>query len=264
MSSKSIWQGLEGLMGDLTGARKTLATVEQRCPVCSNALDPLWTKCPYCEAAQNANTRSSPVVQEAAAPAAVARRPTVVDSGAPVQPSGSAVAAVAAAAGSAPVRRPTIVDPGSAAAAGSERRPGAGGRRIAGIVTTFTWSPQGKLFQILDGRNFGGSGVVGSENNRPCDIQVPEDETMSSSHFLVLCQGGKYIISDTFSTNGTFLNGTQIDTRGTDLPDRSVIRAGATVFVFQKIQAAQADVTGPLPDGEQGWKPDDRDGTVQR
>jgi hypothetical protein len=222
-------------MEDLTGARKTLPTVERRCPVCSNALDPLWTKCPYCEAAQNANARSSRIVQEPAAPAAAT-----------------------------PVRRPTVVDPGAGGSPGAERGAGAGGRRIAGIVTTFTWSPFGKLFPILDGRNYVGSGVVGSENNRPCDIQVPEDETMSSSHFLVLCQSGKFIVSDAFSTNGTFLNGIQIDTRGTELPDRSVIRAGSTLFVFQKIHPAQPDTTGPLPDSEQGWKPDDRDGTILR
>jgi FHA domain len=157
-----------------------------------------------------------------------------------------------------------MVDTAQEGAPGAERRPGAGGRRITGVLSTFTWSPLGKLFQILDGRNYAGSGVVGAENNRPCDVQILEDETMSGAHFLILCQGGKYIISDTFSTNGTFLNGAQIDTRGTDLPDNSVIRAGATVFVFQKIYAASSDSTGLIPGGDPSWKPDDRDGTILR
>jgi pSer/pThr/pTyr-binding forkhead associated (FHA) protein len=125
------------------------------------------------------------------------------------------------------------------------------------VLTTFTWSRVGQLFKVVDGRNHVGSGVVSADNNAPCDIQITDDPVLSSAHFLILCQGGKHIISDNFSTNGTFVNGVQIDTRGIDLPDNAVIKAGTTVFTFQRIHAAPGGATvEPVRESESGgWRP---------
>jgi pSer/pThr/pTyr-binding forkhead associated (FHA) protein len=98
---------------------------------------------------------------------------------------------------------------------------------------------------VRDGRNYAGSVVVSADNNSPCEILVSEDRSMSSAHFLILCQSGKYIVSDNLSTNGTFVNGEQIDARGIELPDDAVIKAGATVFKFQKIHADGARRPSP-------------------
>lgn len=247
MNERSILKGLgEALLG-LKGSKPgspPLTTIEHRCPVCRNALDPSWSQCPYCEAKKKAGDKTSRVPPEAATSAAPdSRRATRVD-----PPSASAPAPAGAA--EAPGRGHTKVDSrpvGSAAAA----RAGGGGRRLTGIVTSFTWSRLGQLFEVRDGRNYVGSGDVSSENNRRCDIHLPEDQMLSSAHFLILCQSGKYIISDNLSTNGTFVGGEQIDTRGVELPDDAVIKAGATVFMFQKIHAPQAGAsTEPLPDDE--------------
>jgi|SRR5882672_1788611 len=260
MGEKSIWHGIENLMGGLAGTKprsKTLATIEQRCPVCSNALDPAWTKCPYCEAAQKASTKSSGVGQQPAmASGQSPRRATVVDTGAPAQPAGAAVAAMTS--DSVPGRRQTIVDPGLAP--GADGRTG-GGRRIMGILTTFTWSPQGKLFPILDGRNYVGAGALSADSNRPCDVQVSEDRAMSSEHFLILCQSGRYTVYDSRSTNGTFLNGVQIGTSGAELPDNAVIKSGTTLFMFQKVRFAGAASTEPGHGGDMVWRPEDREAT---
>jgi hypothetical protein len=268
MSEKSIWQGfgnLIGRKGSRSGA-KALTTVEQRCPECLNALDPRWSKCPYCEAAKNAGNQSTRLAQEPASPAPPpqsqsqrpSRGPTQVDMGA-VNPGNAAMAAEPGAGGSG--RRHTVVEPVSEGALGVERHVG-GGRRLTGIVTTFTWSRLGQLYPVRDGRNFAGSGVVSSDNNIPCEILVSEDRTMSSAHFLILCQGGKYIVSDNFSTNGTFVDGEQIDTRGVDLPDNAVIKAGATVFRFQKIVPVSGATQGPTRDEQQGWRPGDNEDPV--
>jgi hypothetical protein len=188
-----------------------------------------------------------PVPAPAAAAATPSRRPTRVDvDGADDGDTGPDAGARAA--GATPVtggggRRPTRVEPPAAdepfapdaGRAGAASRQAGGGRRLTGIVTTFTWSRLGRLYEVRDGRNFAGSGVVSADNDAPCDILVDEDDTLSNAHFLILCQNGKYIISDNFSTNGTFLDGEQIDTRGVELPHDAVIRAGATVFRFQKI-----------------------------
>ena len=274
MSDKSIWQGFGDLLGR-KGGGKALTTVEQRCPECHNALDPRWTKCPYCEAAKNASRQSTrlgpdPAAQPAPQATQATRGPTLVDMGGmdTVAPSASASPVNAAAATMAPEpgspgggRRHTVVEPVSDGSLGVERHVG-GGRRITGIVTTFTWSRLGQLYVVRDGRNYAGSGVVSADNNAPCEILVPEDRTMSSAHFLILCQSGKYIISDNFSTNGTFLNGDQIDTRGIELPDNAVIKAGATVFKFQKIVAAAGPTHEPAREQHQGWKPGDNEEPV--
>jgi len=264
VSDKSIWQGIGNLMGGLVGGKsgsKAMTTIEQRCEVCLNALDPRWTKCPYCEAAKNASARSSRAIPEPPArpEAGGTRRQTQVDQGAGAAQAGQAASDMAAAGGGSS-RRHTQVD--SSPGAGGERHVG-GGRRLVGIVTTFTWSRVGQLFKVFDGRNYAGSGVVSADNNNPCDIQITDDPVMSSAHFLILCQGGKHIISDNFSTNGTFVNGVQIDTRGIELPDNAVIKAGTTVFTFQRIHAAPGATTDPVREAESGgWKPGGREDTV--
>lgn len=253
-----MWQGFGNLIGARKGPKpgsKPLTTIEQRCPVCRNALDPRWSKCPYCEAAKNAGNKSSRVVPEPAKAVEPApRAATLVDGGAFAQPVGPDPMSMAAAAGSG--RRHTIVDPAPGGALGVERHAG-GGRRLTGIVTSFTWSRLGQLFEVRDGRNYAGSGVVIADNNSPCEILMSEDRTMSSAHFLILCQAGKYIISDNFSVNGTFVNGVQIDTRGVDLPDDAVIKAGSTVFTFQKVHSLAGAPPEPAPPVEPAWKRDD-------
>lgn len=258
MNERSILKGIgDVLLGGLKGSKpgtQPLTTIEHRCPVCKNALDPSWTQCPYCEAKKKASGPTSRPPAEAPAAQQSARRGTRLEAEGSAAPAASSSAAPAAPAhAQASARSHTQVDTrpvGAAAAA----RAGGGGRRLTGIVTTFTWSRLGELFKVYDGRNYVGSGDVAAENNRLCDIHVPDDQLLSSAHFLILCQSGKYIITDNLSTNGTFLNDEQIDTRGTELPDKAVIKAGATVFVFQKIVHAQAGASteAPLPDPEAG------------
>lgn len=129
-----------------------------------------------------------------------------------------------------------------------------GGRRLTGIVVTFTWSPLGQLFEVHEGRNYGGSGTISAEGQRDADILVTEDNTMSSSHFLILCQGGKYRISDCNSTNGTYVDGELIDPLGIELAEGAQIQAGATLLTFKKIlppsgaRAAAPPPPAPLPE----------------
>ena len=81
-----------------------------------------------------------------------------------------------------------------------------------------------------------GSGFVSREGDRPADVLVPDDDKLSSAHFLILCQRGKYRISDCDSTNGTYVDGEQIDSLGIDLEDGALIQAGSTLFAFQKVR----------------------------
>ncbi|MGJ7506611.1 FHA domain-containing protein [Variovorax sp. GT1P44] len=226
------------------------------------ALD--WVKCPYCEAEKNAGERTQIGTQMSATrtstagpgatrinppedlggPAADAsspgrrasggRRETRVD-----MPDGERSESFGTAAppseGSRPPRGATKVLYPEEMSSQAPVRPGHG-RRLTGIVVTFSWSALGTLFELHEGRNYVGSGTVSVEGNRPSDVMVPEDDKLSSAHFLILCQREKYRISDCNSTNGTYVNGDQIDTLGIDLPDGALIQAGATLFTFQKIR----------------------------
>lgn len=254
MSDKSIRSGF-GLFSGRKADNKADTTVEQRCAAGLHAVDPLWTKCWYCEATvkQDAATQMPPqvsgaergrtVMSEPPAPArdlspAGAKRSTLLDrDDGPVAAAGSGrgrtVAVPELQTPLPSARNRTMVDSGPAEAS-STQRAASGGRRLVGVLTTFTWSGLGSLHEIRDGRNHVGSGGATSRGEAP-EIVIGQDSLLSGSHFMILCQGPKIIISDNFSTNGTFVNGEQIDTRGMDLADDAVIKAGGTVFRFQRI-----------------------------
>lgn len=271
MSEKSVLKGIGSALGGLFsrgGAAEPLPTSTQRCEA-GHPMAPNWTTCPYCEAirgssektivstAVGAGSSMSPPLGETlrpmspslpktrasgpapeSAPESATRRRTLVDTGS--QAMAIPTAATAASApppqpGASGSRRATRViqppdDGGRAAAVPTE------GRRLRGVVFTFSWSPLGQLFTVREGRNYAGSGVVGSESNRPVDILLTDDNMLSGSHFLILCQGDKDWIRDVDSTNGTFVDGVQIDANGIQLEDGAEIKAGATLFKFQRVR----------------------------
>lgn len=267
MSEKSGW------FGNILGkhAVKPLATSAKRCPA-GHPMAMDWQKCPYCEAARTATERTrtntlgampnaggwSPEGAAATArpgptrindpdpggaagsaegggtASSATRRSTVVDSGLAAQfPDPAPEPRPQSAPRGAPSRRQTSVMDAQDMAASTAQPRARGGRGLTGIVFTFSWSKLGQLFEIREGRNYVGSGVVGTEGDRPVDVLLNDDDKLSGAHFLILCQGEKYRVRDCDSTNGTFVNGEQIDSVGIDLRDGSLIQAGATVFVFQ-------------------------------
>jgi hypothetical protein len=165
-----------------------------------------------------------------------------------------------------PGRGHTVVDdspksgPSPAFVPSPDRHVG-GGRRIHAVLTTYSWSNMGELFVIRDGRNYVGSGNVATENNAMCDVLIGNDGRMSSAHFLILYQGGRPLISDLLSLNGTTVDGQPIDGRGLELADNAVIKAGDTAFVFQRIKRADS-VSGahPLPPSPPAHRPDNQSG----
>jgi Inner membrane component of T3SS, cytoplasmic domain len=111
------------------------------------------------------------------------------------------------------------------------------GRRIAGVLVTFTWRKEGDLFSLHEGKNLIGSGATA---DRRCDVLVTKDQTVSREHALIRCLNGEYEIFDQKSENGTFLNDKPVPVNGMPLEDRSRIRTGATVWSFMSIKAPAA------------------------
>jgi len=71
--------------------------------------------------------------------------------------------------------------------------------------------------------------VIGREES--CDIVI-QDAEVSRRHSQLSWEGNTFIIQDMESTNGTFVNGTQIDT-ATVLTSGDVIGLGQTTLIFE-------------------------------
>lgn len=224
----------------------TMRRPARQCPK-GHTMDPNWETCPYCEAEQKAQTKSS---QPMVVAASDGRRTRV----------GEAFKDSA--------RRDTKAMPSKSSEYGGHAGVGET-RRIMGILITYTWHPEGELFAIREGKNFIGSGQVSSDPSHPdCHIKIPEDVRMSSEHALILCRHGRYEIIDQISSNGTFLNGEMLTSKSSnDLSDYAEIKTGNTLWTFIKIKApgrgagVQPEPTETPPRDPE--KPPGRDTTVR-
>lgn len=277
MTDKSSRPGLGHLMGNWgRTAAKPLRTSTRRCEA-GHPMDPKWTFCPYCKAASGAGerTRAGSTAPGGAAPdpapragmgvtrinTATGESPDYTDvpddpftdlpepeprprpaSAGHTKVFSEPDSSPPAAAGAAMPRGRTAVLDVEQFGKSAQRRPNAG-RRLRGVVVTFTWSPLGELYELHEGRNFAGSGQIAAEGHRDADVLIA-DPTMSSTHFLILCQGGQYRISDCNSTNGTYVDGRLIDPVGIELADDALIRAGDTLMVFKKLAPPEAKPRG--------------------
>lgn len=99
------------------------------------------------------------------------------------------------------------------------------GRKLVGFLVTYNRNPQGKAFNLYEGKNFIG-------RDRSCDISVPEDNQMSGRHMSILYRNvdNKFKFRDEQSSNGTFVNKELADEG--ELQNYDIIRLGGTVFIF--------------------------------
>ena len=117
---------------------------------------------------------------------------------------------------SAPVPR----QPSSTSAAGTV----ATGRRIVGILVTYTWLPEGQVFPVREGRNFLGC-------DPECDIALSTDSHLSGRHATVVYRGQDFWIDDEKSMNGTFVDGESVEEKQR-LPNYATVRTGSTCWTF--------------------------------
>lgn len=100
------------------------------------------------------------------------------------------------------------------------------GRKLVGWLVSFTWNSEGQDYQLREGKT-----LLGADNT--CDIVVGDSE-VSGHHTTILNRGGKFRIKDEFSTNGTRIDGNEIEEQ-TELEDGNTITIGKTDFLFRKI-----------------------------
>lgn len=105
-------------------------------------------------------------------------------------------------------------------------------RRIIGILVTYTWKPEGQIFEVREGRN-----RIGRDPNQ-CDIVIEQDETLSARNSSIVYRS-KFIISDLDSQSGTYVNGEIVEEASIPLPNYSSIRVGSTTFTFVAIDPSK-------------------------
>jgi FHA domain len=203
--------------------REALNVADKRCDN-GHFIDESWDLCPYCPGAPA--EPEIPVVrptrfgaQEAPRPTAVAgeppRRPTAVS-----PPKTMARRDVAVAIESEPVDR-TV--------ASQKLEPLVQPKRyVVGWLIGLNGSVRGESFPVRVGRN-----VLGRD--RRSDIVVNDDQTSSHHADLVFRpEERRFILMDHNSTNGTYVNESEIEPRR-DLATKDIVRVGSHKFLFMPL-----------------------------
>jgi hypothetical protein len=188
---------------------------------CDNGhfIDESWDLCPYCP--QDESEPEIPVVR----PRAVEASPS---------PARAAAAASAAAPADNPARahRPTASAPALAAVSPAppmERTVAAAQlnskRYVVAWLVGINGASRGESYAVRMGRN-----VIGRD--RRSDIIVSDDQASSHHADLVFRpEERRFILMDHNSTNGTYVNETEIEPRR-DLLPKDIIRIGSQKFLF--------------------------------
>lgn len=188
---------------------------------CDNGhfIDESWDLCPYCP--QDESEPEIPVV-----------RPRAVDP-APLR---VAAASGGVSAAAAPAHRPTANAPMLAPVAAAVQPPplertvaaaqlNAQKRYVVGWLVGINGTSRGESYAVRMGRN-----VIGRD--RRSDVVVSDDQASSHHADLVFRpEERRFILMDHNSTNGTYVNETEIEPRR-DLLPKDIIRIGAQKFLF--------------------------------
>ena len=196
------------------------------CRAGKHPMDPNWEECPACRLEKNMKEETSPP-QELPNRENIdmSRQNTFIEKGETI-----------------PSKSETLIDERTSSQSTKREQPMPHGRTITGVLVTFSWHREGRLYPIYDGKNYIGRGTVESEGGRACDVQLTNDQTLSNEHALILCRAGRYELFDQKSTAGTYLNDKFVESSGFQLPDRAKIKTGSTVWEFLKIEK-----TGVVP-----------------
>ena len=99
-------------------------------------------------------------------------------------------------------------------------------RKLRGWLVTYDHADYGLDFKINEGSN-----SIGSKSDNSITIT---DGSISSKHAIILYKQGQFLISDEMSSNGTFVNGEELQPRiPSSLMDGDEIKVGDTTFLFR-------------------------------
>lgn len=99
------------------------------------------------------------------------------------------------------------------------------GRRMVGVIVTYSWLPQGQVFPVFEGRNYLGK-------DPECEVRLVTDHSLSGKHAAIFYRGRYFTITDEKSMNGTYVNGAEAPITGMPLSNYDEIKTGATTWRF--------------------------------
>jgi pSer/pThr/pTyr-binding forkhead associated (FHA) protein len=222
---------------------------------CDNGhfIDESWDLCPYCPSdnseAEIPIVRPTRFGMQEAGPAAVSAAPAPAPAPAPLAGPRPLAAVASPAAAPAGVRRdstPSLsqsqVQPMDRTVAVQKVDPTAQPKRyVVGWLVGLNGSSRGESYAVRMGRN-----VLGRD--RRSDVVVNDDQASSHHADLVFRpEERRFILMDHNSTNGTYVNETEIEPRR-DLAGKDVIRIGSHRFLFTPLchDGFYWDDEGPL------------------
>lgn len=216
------------------------------CPSGRHTMDPAWTECVYCKQ-ESVIPRPSPppparfatVVESQTAPRGQGQpvpykeeTPLPPRPARPLSPPNTPPAASPHAVAEAPKpqRSQTIYRPLNQPASdpGQTAPLGAKDRKIVGILVTYSWSPEGHIYPIREGRNFIG-------RDKDCEVCIPEDQTLSGKNSHITFRQ-TFVVGDMVSMTGTDVNGVPIEEQFRSLDNYATIRSGSTYFTFIAVE----------------------------
>lgn len=98
-------------------------------------------------------------------------------------------------------------------------------RKLVGWLVSYTIDKCGVDFKLYEGRN-----IIGRDGD--CQIVIP-DGTVTGKHAVILYRNGKYSITDQQSSNGTYVNGEDIELEPKYINDGDIIKIGDTELTFR-------------------------------
>lgn len=98
-------------------------------------------------------------------------------------------------------------------------------RKLVGWLVSYTIDACGVDFKLYEGRN-----IIGRDGD--CQIVIP-DGTVTGKHAVILFRNGKYSITDQQSSNGTYVNGDDIELEPRYIQDGDIIKLGDTELKFR-------------------------------
>ncbi|MBO4587605.1 MAG: FHA domain-containing protein [Bacteroidales bacterium] len=113
----------------------------------------------------------------------------------------------------------------------TSRRESRAASRLVGWLVTYSLDPNGTDFRLYEGRN-----IIGKDFS--CGVCI-NDSKVSSQHAILLYRNEKFRIKDNLSTNGTIVNGVDIDDESVVLNDGDVIQIGETILLFRTAELTQ-------------------------
>lgn len=167
--------------------------------------------CPFCPSSTNAT-----IINDGGAGSNERTRINGADSGdAPTIPmGGNNIGGGASAGGHTVIRIPGREDNGL------------DGRRIVGLLVSYSLNPTGEVFHLYEGRN-----IIGRDAT--CDI-VFNSSSVSGKHLVIVyyAANNSFVMQDQLSSNGTYVNGAFIGDNKHHLKSGDIVVIGAVKFVF--------------------------------